>query len=98
MPTIGVLAGDGVGPEVVREGLAVLGEVARRDSFRYELVPFDLGGERYLKTGDVLPDSVMDDLRKCDAIYLGAVGHPRSPPGCSKRVSCSGSASNSSNM
>ncbi len=81
LPTIGVLAGDGVGPEVVREGLAVLGEVARRDNFRYELVPFDLGGERYLKTGDVLPDSVLDDLRKCDAIYLGAVGDPRVPPG-----------------
>ena len=81
MPTIGVIAGDGVGPEVVREGLAVLAEAAARDGFRYELVPFDLGGERYLKTGEVLPDAVLEELRRCDAIFLGAVGHPGVPPG-----------------
>ena len=55
MATIGVIAGDGVGPEVVREALAVLAAAAARDDFHYTLVPFDLGGERYLKTGEVLP-------------------------------------------
>jgi len=78
---IGVIAGDGVGPEVVREGLAILDDVAPLDGLRPELVEFDLGGERYLKTGEVLPDSAFDDLRRCDAIYLGAVGHPGVPPG-----------------
>ncbi len=81
MPTIGVIAGDGIGPEVVAEGLAVLGEAASRDGFRYETVAFDLGGERYLKTGEVLTDSVLEQLRQCDALFLGAVGHPGVPPG-----------------
>jgi len=81
LPRIGVIAGDGVGPEVVREGLAVLADAAARDGFRYETVPFDLGGERYLKSGEILPDSVVDDLSKCDAIFLGAVGHPAVAPG-----------------
>ncbi len=81
MATIGVIAGDGVGPEVVREGLAILGDVAGLDGLRPELVEFDLGGERYLETGEILPDSALEDLRKCDAIYLGAVGHPGVAPG-----------------
>ena len=81
MATIGVIAGDGVGPEVVAEGLAILGDIAGLDGLRPELVEFDLGGERYLRTGEVLPDSALEDLRKCDAIYLGAVGHPGVAPG-----------------
>src|ERR1700735_225114 len=81
LTTIGVIPGDGVGPEVVQEGLAVLREVAGLDGLRTDLVEFDLGGERYLKTGEVLPDSALEDLRKCDAIYLGAVGHPGVAPG-----------------
>jgi 3-isopropylmalate dehydrogenase len=81
LPTIGVIAGDGVGPEVVREALAVLAAAARADDFRYDLVPFDLGGERYLKGGEVLPDPVLDELRRCDALFLGAVGHPDVAPG-----------------
>src|SRR4029078_6770475 len=55
--------------------------VASAEGFAYRAVPFDLGGERYLKTGDVLPDDVIEDLRRCDAILLGAVGHPDVPPG-----------------
>ena len=81
MATIGVIPGDGVGPEVVREGLAVLGDVAGLDGAMPELVEFDLGGERFLRTGEVLPDSALEDLRRCDAIYLGAVGHPGVAPG-----------------
>jgi 3-isopropylmalate dehydrogenase len=81
LPTIGVIAGDGVGPEVVREALAVLEDVARGAGLTLEPAPFDLGGERYLRTGEVLPDSALADLRRCDAILLGAVGDPRVPPG-----------------
>jgi len=79
--TLGVIAGDGVGPDVVREGLAVLGDVVGRDDVNIQLAHFDLGGERFLKTGEVLPDSALDDLKKCDAIFLGAVGHPGVAPG-----------------
>ena len=81
MAKIGVIAGDGVGPEVVREGLAILEDVKGLDGLSFDLVPFDIGGERFLKTGEVLPDSVVEDLRRCDAIYLGAVGHPGVAPG-----------------
>ncbi len=81
MATIGVIPGDGVGPEVVQQGLAVLREVAGIDGLQADLVEFDLGGERFLKTGEVLPDQAIDDLKKCDAIYLGAVGHPSVAPG-----------------
>ena len=82
MPTIGVIAGDGVGPEVVGEALAVLEAVGGGGGGpRPEVVPFDIGGERYLRTGEVLPESVVADLRKCDAILLGAVGDPRVAPG-----------------
>jgi 3-isopropylmalate dehydrogenase len=78
---IAVIGGDGTGPEVVREGLKVLEAVSKIENFKYELTPYDLGGERYLKTGEILPESVIDELRKFDAIYLGAVGHPDVKPG-----------------
>jgi 3-isopropylmalate dehydrogenase len=78
---VGVIAGDGVGPEVVSEGLAILQDVAAHDGLKLEQVAFDLGGERYLRTGEVLPDGALNDLKTCDAIFLGAVGHPAVPPG-----------------
>lgn len=78
---IAVIPGDGTGPEVVREGLKVLAAAAAACGFRYDLSEYDLGGERYLRTGEVLPDSVLDELRRFDAIYLGAVGHPDVAPG-----------------
>jgi 3-isopropylmalate dehydrogenase len=81
MHRIAVIGGDGTGPEVVREGLKVLEAAAARTEARYELHEYDLGGERYLRTGEVLPDSVLDELRGFDAIYLGAVGHPEVAPG-----------------
>jgi len=80
---IGVIAGDGTGPEVVREGLKVLEAV--RDGFEIELVPFDLGADRYLRTGETLPDEELEGLRSCDAIFLGAVGDPRVKPGILER-------------
>ena len=80
---IGVIPGDGTGPEVVREGLKVLEAV--REGFEFELLPFDLGADRYLRTGDVLPDEELERLRGCDAILLGAVGDPRVRPGILER-------------
>ena len=81
MIKLGVVAGDGVGPEVIAQSLAVLEAVAGSEGMAYELVPVDLGGERYLRTGEVLPDDALGELRRCDAILLGAVGHPTVPPG-----------------
>ena len=81
MYRIAVIPGDGIGPEVVREGLKVLEAAAGRTEVRYELEHYDLGAERYLRTGEVLPDSVLEELRAFDAIFLGAVGHPDVAPG-----------------
>ncbi len=78
---IAVIPGDGTGPEVIREGLKVLDAVADKTGIKYEKVMYDVGGERYKKTGEILPDSVLDELRTVDAIYLGAVGHPDVKPG-----------------
>jgi 3-isopropylmalate dehydrogenase len=85
LTTLGVIAGDGIGPEVIAESLGVLAVVSRLDGFSYELRSFDLGGERFLRTGDVLPDSAVCELHECDAILLGAVGHPEVAPGVLER-------------
>jgi len=79
--SIAVIPGDGTGPEVIREGKKALQSAASSEGFTLEFVEFDLGGERYLSTGETLPDSVVQDLRQTDAIYLGAIGHPSVPPG-----------------
>ena len=81
MYRIAVIPGDGTGPEVVREGLKVLEAAAQATGFRYDLTTYDFGGERYLRTGETLPDSAIEELRGFDAIYLGAIGHPDVPPG-----------------
>ncbi len=81
MYRIAVIPGDGTGPEVVREGLKVLEAVAAAEGFRYETQTYDLGGDRYLRTGETLPDSVLAELRGFDAIFLGAIGHPDVAPG-----------------
>jgi len=78
---IAVIGGDGTGPEVVAEALKVLKAVAALESFSYETADFNFGGERYLKTGEVLPAGSVDELRRFDAILLGAVGHPDVAPG-----------------
>jgi len=78
---IAVIGGDGTGPEVIREGAKVLKAAAKKGGFKLELKDYDFGGERYLKTGEVLPDSAAGELRKFDAIYLGAIGHPDVKPG-----------------
>ena len=81
MYTIAVMPGDGTGPEVVNEGLKVLKAVSEKVNFTYETVQFAFGGEHYKQTGETLPDSALDDLKKTDAIYLGAIGHPDVKPG-----------------
>ncbi|MDO8684496.1 MAG: 3-isopropylmalate dehydrogenase [Armatimonadota bacterium] len=81
MHKIAVIPGDGTGPEVVREGLKVIEAAAQKTGFKYETQTFDFGGDRYLATGEVLPESAADDLRKFDAIFLGAIGHPDVKPG-----------------
>ncbi len=78
---IAVIPGDGTGPEVVREGVKVLDAAKERFGFDMEYKWFDWGGDRYLKTGEVLPDDAEEQLKAFDAIYLGAIGHPDVKPG-----------------
>jgi 3-isopropylmalate dehydrogenase len=71
---IAVIPGEGTGPEVVREGLKVLEAAERAFGFSTERVEYDVGAERYARTGEVLPNSVLDELRTVDAIFKGPVG------------------------
>ncbi|MBX7256346.1 MAG: 3-isopropylmalate dehydrogenase [Candidatus Hydrogenedentes bacterium] len=78
---IALMGGDGTGPEVLQEAVKVLGAAAQRFNITFDTTSYDFGGERYLRTGEVLPDSATDELRKYDAILLGAIGHPDVKPG-----------------
>jgi 3-isopropylmalate dehydrogenase len=78
---IAVLPGDGTGPEVTAEAIKVLDAAADKYGFKTEKTSFDLGGERYKATGEICPQSCVDDLRGFDAILLGAIGHPDVKPG-----------------
>jgi 3-isopropylmalate dehydrogenase len=78
---IAVIPGDGTGPEVVNEGIKVLNAVSEKYDFSFDFTHFDFGGERYMKTGEILPDSAIEDFKQFDAIYLGAIGHPDVKPG-----------------
>ncbi len=78
---IAVIPGDGTGPEVIREGRKVIDAAAKKFGFKLQYTDYDLGGVRYKRTGEILPDSVLDELRKVDAIYLGAIGDPEVKPG-----------------
>ncbi len=78
---IAVLPGDGTGGEVVAEGKKVLDAAAAKFGFKLEMTEFDFGGDRYLRTGEVLPDTAVNDLKQFDSIYLGAIGHPDVKPG-----------------
>jgi 3-isopropylmalate dehydrogenase len=82
---IAVIGGDGTGPEVAAEGVKVLQAVAKLENLKFELTNLDWSGDRYLKTGAALPDDGLDQLRKFDAILLGAVGHPDVAPGILER-------------
>ena len=78
---IALLPGDGTGPEVLREGVKVVEAAARRYGFSIDTTLYDFGGDRYLRTGEVLPDSAVPELRQYNAIFLGAIGHPDVKPG-----------------
>ncbi|MGO9480346.1 MAG: 3-isopropylmalate dehydrogenase [Candidatus Kryptoniota bacterium] len=78
---IAVIPGDGTGAEVVREGIKVLDTAAAKFNFKLDYTNYDFGGDRYLRTGEVLPDSAVDEMRRFDAIFLGAIGHPGVKPG-----------------
>ncbi|HLA50232.1 MAG TPA: 3-isopropylmalate dehydrogenase [Thermodesulfovibrionia bacterium] len=78
---IAVIPGDGTGPEGITEGIKVLHAVSQKNGFKINLAYFDFGGDGYLKTGETLPDSAIQELKKYDAIYLGAIGHPDVKPG-----------------
>jgi len=78
---VAVIGGDGTGPEVTREALKVLAVAGPKFGFKLNYTNYDVGGERYLKTGETLPDSMIEELRKQNAIFLGAIGHPDVKPG-----------------
>ena len=78
---IAVIPGDGSGPEMVREGVKVLKAAAEKFNFRLDFTEFDYGGERYLQKGEVLPPGAIEELKKYQAIFLGAIGHPGVKPG-----------------
>lgn len=78
---VAVIPGDGTGPEVTREAIKVLEAAAGKFGFKLEFAHYDFGGDRYLRTGEVLPDSAVEELRRFPAILLGAIGHPEVKPG-----------------
>jgi 3-isopropylmalate dehydrogenase len=78
---IGVIGGDGIGPEVTAEAM----KVVRATGVALDVVDYDLGGGRWLRDQAILPDDVLEELRGLDAILLGAVGDPRVPPGIIER-------------
>jgi len=78
---VAVMPGDGTGPEVVAEGIKVLDAASKALGFTLRYTHYDIGGERYKKTGEILPDSVLDELRQFKVIFLGAIGHPDVKPG-----------------
>src|SRR5262249_8412819 len=78
---VGIIGGDGIGPEVTAEAL----KVVRAAGVDLDTTDYDLGGRRYLATGEVLPDSLLEEMRGYDAILLGAVGTPDVPPGVLER-------------
>jgi len=82
---VAVIPGDGTGPEVVAEAMKALAAADQRFDLKLEYQKYDLGGERYLRTGETLPDDTLAELREMDAILFGAVGHPDVAPGIVER-------------
>lgn len=86
MYKIATLGGDGIGPEVTREALKVLKCASELHNFKYETTEYPFGSEHYLKTGELMPESVYDEYRQHDAILLGAIGDPRVEVGLLERA------------
>ncbi len=82
---IAVIPGDGTGPEVTREGIKVLDALSQRLGFKLNFTYYDFGGDRYLRTGETLPNSAIEEFKKQNAIYLGAIGHPEVKAGILER-------------
>jgi len=82
---IGVLPGDGIGPEVVAEGVKVLQVLMKEEGFDCNLVEYPYSGEHYLKTKELVSEKQIDEWRKLDAVFLGAIGHPDVEPGLVER-------------
>ena len=78
---IPVIAGDGVGPEIIREGKKVIDAVAPLEGFRVDWIHFPHGTEHYLKTGEIISEKSLEELGKYRALYVGAIGDPRVEPG-----------------
>ncbi len=87
---IAVLRGDGIGSEVIEEALKVLAVASEEYGFRTKLTEYPHGTDHYLKTGELFPDSVIDDMRGRDAVLLGAIGDPRVEPGLVERAIVAG--------
>ncbi|MBI5868395.1 MAG: 3-isopropylmalate dehydrogenase [candidate division Zixibacteria bacterium] len=89
MPTnsyqIGVIGGDGIGPEVTAEAVKVLETVSKADNFQLHFAHYPHGTDHYLETGELFPDAVLEDVRRKDAVLLGAIGDPRVEPGLVER-------------
>ena len=79
--SIALVPGDGTGPEVLAEGLKVLNAIADKCNFILDFTNYNLGGENYKSTGEILPDEILESMSTKDAIYLGAIGHPDVKPG-----------------
>jgi 3-isopropylmalate dehydrogenase len=82
---IALIPGDGTGPEVVAEGVKALEAVGSRLGIAFSFTRFDVGGEEYLRSGTLLAEGMLDELRNMDAVYLGAIGHPEVRPGILER-------------
>lgn len=79
---IALIPGDGIGPEIIREGVKVIDAVAEVHDFQIDYMKYDIGAEKYLKTGELITEDTLMEIKKtCKAIYLGALGDPRIKPG-----------------
>ena len=81
MYNIALIPGDGIGPEIIREGKKVIEAASSQYGLEINWIVYPFGTEHYLKTGELLPDSALKEIKDMDAIYLGAVGDPRVKPG-----------------
>lgn len=78
---IALIPGDGTGPEVLAEGKKVVDAACAKHGVKLNYQSFDFGGERYMRTGEILPDSAIEEFKKFHAMFLGAIGHPEVKPG-----------------
>ena len=85
MHKIAVIGGDGTGPEVIQEGLKVLKKIQNKYALKLDFNPMNIDRDRFLKTGELVTDNDLKQLKNCDAIYLGAIGHPNIQPGILER-------------